>query len=146
MINIETSVVIKQPIEKVFEFVTTPENDVQWLAGVVDAKKTSEGPEDVGATSISEIHFLGMNIKTAWEVTEYEPPRHIKVKSTSGPVPITASHNFEPTAEGGTRVSLLGEAEVGGFFKLGEPIVGRMAQRQWETSYHNLKDVLEAQG
>ena len=144
MIKIETSVVINRPIEKVFEFVTTPENDVQWLAGIVEAKKTSPGPEDVGATSTSEIHFLGMRIKTDWEVIEYEPPKHIKVKSTSGPIPITASHSFESTAEGGTMVSLHGEADVGGFFKVGEPIVGRMAQRQWETSYHNLKDVLEA--
>lgn len=144
MIRIETDVVIEAPIEDVFDFVTSPENDVLWLAGVVKAEKTSEGPTDVGATSTSEIHFLGMNITTGWEVTEYDPPNHIKVKSISGPVPIQASHSFETTAEGGTRVKLLGEAEVGGFFRLGEPIVGPMVQRQWETSYLNLKDVLEA--
>jgi hypothetical protein len=37
------------------------------------------------------------------------------------------------------------EAEVGGFFKLAEPIVGRMAKRQTEANLANLKDILESQ-
>ena len=143
MISVETSIEINQPIEKVFEFVTTPENDAQWLIGL-ESKKTSEGPEDVGATSESEIRFLGAHIHTTWEVTEYEPPKKIRVKTVSGPIPVTAGHTFAATAEGVTKVTVHGEAEVGSFFKLAEPLVERMAQRQWEVSYHNLKDVLEA--
>lgn len=143
MINVETSVEINQPIEKVFEFVTTPENDSQWLLGL-ESKKTSEGPEDVGATSESEIRFLGVHIHTTWEVTEYEPPNKIRVKSISGPVSVTAGHTFDAVAEGVTKVTVQGKADVGGIFQVAEPIVQRMAQRQWEVSYHNLKDVLEA--
>jgi hypothetical protein len=36
------------------------------------------------------------------------------------------------------------EAEVGGFFKLAEPLVGRAARRQTETDMATLKDLLEA--
>jgi hypothetical protein len=46
--------------------------------------------------------------------------------------------------EGQTKVTVHGEADVGGVFQLAEPMVERMAQRQWEASFENLKDVLEA--
>ncbi|HZY47176.1 MAG TPA: SRPBCC family protein [Candidatus Bathyarchaeia archaeon] len=143
MINVETSVLIDQPIEKVFEFVTTPENDEQWLIGV-KAKKTSTEPTKVGATSETEIRFLGQSIKTTFEVTKYEPPGKIEIKTISGPVDMKAVETFESVAEGQTKVTVRGEAHARGFFKLAEPIVERMAQRQWESSYENLKDVLEA--
>ncbi len=45
---------------------------------------------------------------------------------------------------GSTKVTMVGEAEPGGFFKLAEPIALRMTQRQLETSLSNLKDLLEA--
>jgi len=35
--------------------------------------------------------------------------------------------------------------EVGGFFKVGEPIVMRMVQRQSQGDFETLKDLLEAQ-
>ncbi len=38
------------------------------------------------------------------------------------------------------------QGEPGGFFKLAEPLLGRMNQRQWDTNLANLKDVLEMGG
>ena len=57
---------------------------------------------------------------------------------------IEQSLTFEPV-EGGTRLTMVGEAETGGFFKLAEPVVNRMMQRQLEGNIANLKDILEAQ-
>jgi len=51
---------------------------------------------------------------------------------------------FESVA-GGTKVTRVTEAELGGFFKLAEPLVARMLKRQFETNFANLKDILEAQ-
>jgi hypothetical protein len=59
-------------------------------------------------------------------------------------VPVEAKITLE-SVEGGTRVTMTGEAEVGGFFKLAEPVVGRMAKRQTEANLANLKDILESQ-
>ncbi len=145
MIKVETSVLIDRPIEKVFEFATTPENDEQWLIGV-KARKNSEGPTKVGATSETEVRFLGQIVKTTFEVIEYKPPRKIAVKTVSGPITIKSEETFESVSKDQTKVTVRGEANAKGLFKLAEPIIERMAQRQWETSYENLKDVLEAQG
>jgi len=55
-----------------------------------------------------------------------------------------ATITFE-SIEDGTEVNFTATGEVGGFFKLAEPLVNRMAQRTWTANYANLKDLLESQ-
>lgn len=143
MVKVETSVLINQPIEKVFEFVTTPENDAQWYIGVESRDHTPGEPAGVGSTSQSDIRFLGVPVTVTWKVTEYDRPSKIEVKSIEGPVAVEAEYSFEAVSEDKTKVTVCGEADVGGIFSLAEPLIERMAQRQWEASFENLKDVLE---
>jgi uncharacterized protein YndB with AHSA1/START domain len=144
MVEVETSVLINQPIEKVFEFVTTPENDAQWYIGIESRDHTPGEPAGVGSTSQSDIRFLGVTMTVEWEVIGYDPPNKIEVKTGKGPVTVEAEYTFEAVGAGQTKVTVEGEADVEGVFSLAEPIVERMAQRQWEASFENLKDVLEA--
>ena len=46
--------------------------------------------------------------------------------------------------EGGTQVTLVGEAELGGFFKRAKPIVNRAIKWQGAGDLAGLKDLLEA--
>lgn len=143
MIEVNSSVLINQPIEKVFEFVTTPENDAQWYIGVESRDHTPGEPAGVGSTSQSTLRFLGVSVTVDWEVTAYDPPNKIEVKTIKGPVSIESGYTFEAVAEGQTKVGVHGEADVSGLFSVAEPLVERMAQRQWDASFENLKDVLE---
>lgn len=144
MVEVETSVLVNQPIKKVFDFVTTPENDAQWYIGVESRDHTPDEPSGVGSTSMSTIRFLGVPMEVVWEVTEYKPPTKIKVKTIEGAVTVEAGYTFEAVGESQTKVSVHGEADVGRVFSLADPLVERMAQRQWEASFENLKDVLES--
>jgi carbon monoxide dehydrogenase subunit G len=143
MVRVESSVLINCPIDRVFEFVTTPENDAQWYIGIESRDHTPGEPAGVGSTSQSIIRFLGVPITVTWEVVEYESPVRIAVKTIEGPVSVEAEYDFEAVGDGQTKVTVCGEADVGGIFKLAEPLVERMAQRQWDASFENLKDVLE---
>ncbi|MFQ5795356.1 MAG: SRPBCC family protein [Candidatus Bipolaricaulia bacterium] len=144
MQRIEVSVMINRPIEEVFAFAASPENDLQWQSGLLESEQTSEGPMDVG-TTLRQVHkFLGRRIEMDFEVTEYEPNRKASFKNTSGPVQVEASDIFEPV-EGGTKLTVVIQGETGGFFKLADPIVARMLKRQTEADLGNLKDLLEAQ-
>jgi uncharacterized protein YndB with AHSA1/START domain len=143
MVHVSSSVVINKPIEEVFDFVTTPENDAKWYIGVKSRDHTPGEPAGVGSTSQSKIRFAALSLIVEWEVTAYDPPSAIKVKTKAGPVPVEASYTFESMDDGQTKVSVEGEAEVSGVFELAEPLIERMAQRQWDGSFENLKDVLE---
>lgn len=145
MVKFEHSIVINRPVDEVFAFVTNPENDPLWIQSTQKAKQTSDGPMGVGATLSSQSRFLGRNVESAVVVTEYELNRKRTGKTTSGPIPAELSSIFEPV-EGGTKVTSIGQMEIGGFFKLAEPVVGRMVSRQVEGDLANLKDLLESTG
>jgi uncharacterized membrane protein len=143
MARVEASVVINRPLEEVFAFASNPENDMQWESDVSDVEQTSEGPLSVGATYRGVIQFLGQRIEWTGEVTHYEPNERVHFKLAAGPLHLEETATFE-RIDSGTRVTVVYEGDAGGFFKLAEPVVVRMFQKQIEGNLANLKDVLEA--
>ena len=144
MIKIEQTVVINRPIEEVFAFLANPENTPLWAAAVKETKLTSEGPIGVGTTYNLVLEFLGRRIENNYEFTEYEPNSKYSNKTISGPMSEEESTTLK-AVEGGTEVTITAKVDAAGLFKLAEPVVARMANRQVETDIQNLKDLLEAQ-
>jgi uncharacterized protein YndB with AHSA1/START domain len=143
MAKAEVSTTIKRPVEDVFAVLSNPEDSPKWSSAALEAKITSAGPIGVGTTGRFVSKFLGRRIENESVVTEFEPNRKYSWQSKSGPFPFQASMTFEGTA-GGTRVNATIEAEPGGFFKLAEPLIVRMAKRQFQGDFDNLKDLMEA--
>ena len=142
--KLEVSVVIKRPVEEVFSYVNDPTNETTWSSGLVESNQISEGPVGVGTIMKEVNRILGKNIENIYEITEYEPNRRYSCKSISGPFPWQGTFTFN-SVKGGTKVTMVSEFQIGGFFKLAEPIVLRMAKRQFKADFNNLKDLLEAQ-
>ena len=143
MAKVQHSVVIGIPVKEVFAFVTDLANATLWQSWAVEAGYTSDGPRGPGTPYLYVAKFLGRRIESTGEITALELNRRYAWKVTSGPIPMEAETVFEPF-EGGTEVTAVWWGEPGGFFKLAEPIVVRMAKRQLETDFANLKDLLEA--
>jgi uncharacterized protein YndB with AHSA1/START domain len=143
MARAEASVVINRPLEEVFAFASNPENDTQWESGILELERTSEGPIGAGTTFRGAIEFMGRRIDFNLDVTRYEPNQLAEFKIDAGPLQLDERLTCEPV-EGGTRVTVVYEGEPGGFFKVAEPIVVRMFQRQTQGNLAKLKDILEA--
>ena len=144
MIEIENVVVIDRPVEDVFAYIADFDNVSQWAGPVTEAKKTSEGPVGVGSTFSQFTNFLGRRAESTIEVTEYVPHSRVSQKSISGPIMQEQSFLMEAVEEG-TKVTLVGEVDTTGFFKLAEPVVSRILKRQVKTDSGTLKEMLEAQ-
>jgi hypothetical protein len=99
---------------------------------------------DVGTTFRNTSKFLGRRIESTYEVTENEPPHKQCVRVTSGPIPGSGCYLFEPAVGDSTRFTQNFETEVGGFFRLAEPLVARAIRRQMEADMATLKDLLES--
>ncbi|HUG30842.1 MAG TPA: SRPBCC family protein [Candidatus Limnocylindria bacterium] len=139
----EVSITINRSVEDVFAVISNFEHNAEWSSATVEDKITSPGPIGVGASAHLVSKFLGRRIENDAEITEFEPNRRVTMRSTSGPIPFRGSMTLDPV-EGGTRVKATFELEPGGFFKVAEPIVTRMAKRQFESDLANLKDLMEA--
>ena len=143
-IHEEHSVVIDRPIEGVFAFAADPNNDALWQSAILETEQTSVGSVGVGTTFRNTTKFLGRRFDTSYELTEDEPPHRQCYRVTSGPIPGDVCYFFGPTDDGSTRFTQNFAAEVGGFFRLAEPLVGRAIRRQIEADMATLKDLLEA--
>ena len=144
MINISSTTTVDRPTGEVFDFVRNSENARMWLGGWAESRPTSE-TEGVGYTWIDVVEVFGRPVETEFEITEFEPGRKIAFESIRGSFPVSGVYSFTPTPDGeGTVVTFELQGEPGGFFKLAEPLLSRMLQRQWNTNLANLKDVLEA--
>jgi uncharacterized membrane protein len=140
----EHTVVIDRPVEEVFAFATDPNNDSLWQSTTLETEQTSEGAVDVGTTFRNTTKFLGRQVESTSEISENEPPHKQCLRITSGPIPGSGCYLFESADDGSTRFTQTFEAEVGGFFRLAEPVVGRAIRRQMEADMATLKDLLEA--
>lgn len=143
MIELNSSVVINQPVEKVFSYVTEVENLSKWMSELVEAEQASNGPVGMGTKISAVANILGRRIESTQEVSKYELNSKFAIKSASGPVKNEDEFTFEPVT-GGTKITRMVEGDVAGFFKIAEPLIVRMLSRQFETNFANLKDLLEA--
>jgi len=142
--QLDQSVVIERPLEEVFAFVANRENDAQWAPVVTETRKTTEGPLDVGTTYEQAGRFLGRNVQMHFEVTEYEPNRKIVQRLMSQGQLVATSVCSVEAVSGGTRLTLTGEAQTGGFFwLLPDRIMIFPAQRIMGVALTNLKELLE---
>src|SRR5260370_19552529 len=142
MWKLEISREIKRPVEEVFASVTDPANAPEWNSAVLECSSEPPGPTRVGSKFRIVSRILGRRIESTAEVTELVPNRKL-VHKTNSPFPLEAAYLTEATA-GGTKVTLEGIAEPGGFFKLAEPALGRITKKQLQAQFDTMKEVLEA--
>lgn len=142
MTKLSESVVIERPVEEVFGFLDEPANNPLWQPGTVESRQVTEGPMEVGTRIAQVTHFLGKRMEMIFEISE-----HVRNKTAtarwSGPLAGYSTYTFEE-ADGATKLTISGEVEGHGFFKLAEPVFAVIAKRELRTSLDNLKDLLEA--
>jgi carbon monoxide dehydrogenase subunit G len=143
MYKFESSIFINRPQQEVFDFVTNPANNPQWQNGTESAEWTSDGPHGVGSTFKVVTSFLGRKIEATIEVTGREPPNLSRIKSVGGPIPFENTVRFAAQGDG-TLLTFTSQAEIGGFFKLAEGLVGKQLEKQFEANNAALKLLLEA--
>lgn len=141
MINIEDSVVIDQPVEKVFAFATNLEKNMYWQTDVIVSEQTSEGPFGRGATYRVVNRFMGQFFDSEGIISEYVPNEICTYRFTAGPVAGESRFTFE-AVRGGTRFVTRSNIELKNLKVLGF-VVKRKARHQVRNDLQKLKKILE---
>ncbi len=142
MVKVEISLHINRPVAEVFKYMNDPTKMPEWNSTIEEATP-SETPVKVGTRVRSRLRMLGRKIEGTYEVVELEPNRRVVNKSDE-PFPWKAIITFQ-SENGGTRLVSAAEGELGGFFKLSEPIFARIMKKQLQAQYETAKELLEAQ-
>lgn len=144
--SIESTVVIGRPVDEVFSYVLDlASNGPDWAPDLESVKQTSEGPVGAGTTFDQVQTVMGKRRNTSLQFTAIEPNHTIDAAANLGPLAPTARVTFEET-DGGTRLTIRGEPNPRGLFKLLSPVMAKQGQRMWEARFAQLKSVLEGSG
>lgn len=141
MIRFENSVVIEQPVRRVFDYVTDVSNNPKWQTDILELAITSEGPFEVGSTYRCVNRFMGKRIETEGIIVDYVPERACCFRITSGSVTGESSFLFEPV-NGYTKFTTAAELDFG-FLSLGKIVVRRKIYTQLRNDMLKLKNILE---
>jgi uncharacterized protein YndB with AHSA1/START domain len=142
MIRAEQTSIIDRPIEDVFRYVGDQTNTPNWQAGLLEVRRTSDGPLGVGTTHTFVRSFMRRRMEADNIYVAYVPNELISFKTTSGPVRLEASYIFESTV-GGTRLTSRIEMDASGFMSLAEPLIAAGLKREMKAAFRLLKDLLE---
>jgi uncharacterized protein YndB with AHSA1/START domain len=143
VIHIISNTLIYQPIKRVFDFISAPENDFQWQYGTLASTRLSGIAAGLGARFQSVANFMGHRIQGTFEVTEYEPNSKYGFKSLSGPLQSFTSFALD-IAKGCTRVKLTTQANIVNLIELSENVLEKKMKRQFKENLAMLKSILEA--
>jgi len=137
----ENSVVIGQPVERVFEFVTNPQNNAIWQTDIMELQMTSESHCGLGAAYRCVNRFMGKRIESEGVITDYRPCKTCCLRITSDAFTAECNMVFE-AVEDGTKFTASGVYDPG-LFKLFNMIVKRKVNQQMENDMLKLKHILE---
>lgn len=145
-IQLATSMEIDRPVEAVFEYVTSVENNAEWEPRVVESPP-ADGEMDVGTTWHPVVEGLVGESETTMECIAYDPPNEFGYTTPAGMMGgrlKTAEAIYTFTRDGdGTRVDWSGTIELNGLIRLLRPILSRSLRGDVQTSLENLKSILE---
>jgi hypothetical protein len=142
-LRVARSATINQPVERVFEYVSTPQNDPTWVPVSLRHEKISPGPLRVGPITEEDVAFLRRQMRCVWEVWHYEPPSAVALRTVSGPLPATI-HLLLKSLDSGNELTLVASAELRGVYKLMGPLMKWVVQRQFKAQLRTLKILLES--
>lgn len=142
MIKFDLNTYIYRPLNQVFAFVTTPENDFHWQYGTLMSTKISKGEIGIGTLFRSVDHFMGRRMESVYEVTEFEPDKRYGFRSVSGPIDLHTIYTFE-VMNGSTRINISTQIGTGTRLQPTEAATEKKIKKQSRENLALLKEVLE---
>jgi uncharacterized protein YndB with AHSA1/START domain len=135
------TVTIQQAPEKVFSYLTDFEKLQQWTP-FKNVKMLTAGPMGVGSKFSQTVEIIGKTIESEVEVTDYQAPTLLALKSISGPVNFVQNFTLTPAA-GGTELKVNMEGEPTGLLKVAQPLLKPAVEKQLNDQVKKLKQLLE---
>jgi uncharacterized protein YndB with AHSA1/START domain len=142
MPNASRTVTIRRPPAAVFAFVADGTTAPRWRPGVLDVELLSG--VGVGTRYRQGVRGPGgRRVAADYEITAFEPDRHLAFRAIAGPVRPTGEYRLEAVPDG-TRITFSLAAELGFPTRL---LMGGAVQRTMDAevgSLDRLRDVLES--
>ena len=140
--ELDTEVVISQPVDKVFAHFADIEGRTNWVTPAVEREKLTEGPVGVGTKFRSVDQLPGRRVEFSHEVTAYQPNELIS-EAWTGPLAGRSESRFS-AHDGDTKVSLHMEVRPSGVLRVLSPVMRGWAQRALRKDFARFEEWVAA--
>jgi uncharacterized membrane protein len=143
-VDVSSSVVINQPVERVARYAADPDNVPTWYTNIKSVDWRTPAPLQVGSRIAFVAHFLGRRIEYVYEVVEWTPGRRLIMRTADGPFPMETTYTWEAAPQGGTRMTLANRGMPAGFSTWLAPFMAIAVRRANRKDLARLKERLES--
>ena len=135
---------IARPRAEVAAFAMDPTNDQRWIGALSEVNVLTEGPVGPGTQVERIANFLGKRMVYVNEITAYEPPQRLAMRSVKAPFPMTVTYEFAEAPDGTTLARIHTAGDPKGFYSLAGPLMAAAVRKGVERDLRKLKELLEA--
>jgi uncharacterized membrane protein len=142
-VDVRTETVIRRPPDEVAAFAGNPGNAPQWYSNIRSVQWLTPPPVAVGSRMAFVATFLGRRLEYTYEVVALEPGRRLVMRTADGPFPMETTYGWEPTDDGGTRMTLRNRGRPSGFARVTAPAMSAAMRRANTADLARIKELLE---
>ncbi|MBA2175055.1 SRPBCC family protein [Halobacillus locisalis] len=141
---LEKSIMIKKPIEDVFQAATDFSNSPEIMDAVVGVELLTEGPVREGYEFKETREIRGRKVSSKIVVTDFEKDKSYSVRSVQQGLDLRYHYTFTQTTEG-TRVDFKGDLFTEGLRnKLAQPLIKKIIKKEDQDHLKHLKNYIES--
>src|SRR3954467_2252710 len=94
-IDVTAEVTIDRVPDDVWDFMTDPEHEPEWIGGLKTSRLQGEPPLRVGSRVERVASFLGKKIEYVNEATQLDRPRLLEMRSVVAPFPMHITYTLD---------------------------------------------------
>jgi carbon monoxide dehydrogenase subunit G len=143
MIELRKTLIVERPVADVYAYLSDPHNIANYVGPVLRIHRMTTERLEVGTRLSVEASFLGIKVNQRAECTHHEPPHRFETRSVGGRFYFEAGFTLYPD-EQGTRIEGWGNASSPTLFRVAEPLLRMVIERQVDGDFKRLKRELEA--
>lgn len=143
--DLQEQIAIQASPTRVFAYLNQVEKRTEYIPMLEEVILLDAPPIRKGSRYIEVATIAGQNLKTTYEVVEWEKDRKVRVKTIKSIFPIEASMELSPHQHG-TVVQLSLAFTLKGMYRLAAPLVRGVVQQQAVAILGKLKERLEMAG
>lgn len=143
MTSFTGSILIRRPIEEVFDFVADERNEPSYNSQIRQVEKTTPGPIGLGTRWRAVTTSGRRTVPIDLEITEYARPERLGSATRMRAADISGFLTFAPEGDG-TRMTWTWDLRPKGLLKLAAPPLAALGRRQEQRIWSALKAHLEA--
>jgi len=146
--RLEASIEIDRGAADVFRVTATEHivNHPRWDPAVSHIEPLSSGPLALGSRFRIDRRTAGRQEGRVFEVTEWSPPARFTIETRSPGFHLRLIERCQAEGEDRTRMTLIGEADIGGLRGLLAPLVRRRQELALQENLKRIKDMVESNG